>query len=45
MTASEAGTGLMLCSDLIFFSRVEATAKAAGLKVTQARSTAASSAG
>jgi DNA-binding NarL/FixJ family response regulator len=41
MTAPEAGPGLMLCSDLIFFSRVETTAKAAGLTVKQARSAAA----
>jgi len=31
----------MLCDDLIFFSRVAATARAAGLEVRQARSTAA----
>ena len=30
--------GLMLCDDLIFFSRVAATAKAAGLAVKQVRS-------
>ncbi len=29
--------GLMLCDDLIFFSRVAATARAAGLTVRQAR--------
>ena len=28
-------TGLMLCDDLIFFSRVSATARAAGLNVKQ----------
>lgn len=32
------GSGLMLCDDLIFFSRVAATAQAAGLVVRQARS-------
>ena len=30
--------GLMLCDDLIFFSRVAATARAAGLTVKQVRS-------
>ena len=33
--------GLMLCDDLIFYSRVSATARAAGLVVRQARSAAA----
>ena len=33
--------GLMLCDDLIFFSRVAGTARAAGLVVKQARTTAA----
>ena len=33
--------GLMLCDDLIFFSRVAATAKAAGLRIRQVRSVAA----
>ncbi|QDU22570.1 response regulator [Urbifossiella limnaea] len=33
--------GVMLCDDLIFFSRVAATARAAGLTVKQARTTAA----
>lgn len=33
--------GLMLCDDLIFFSRVAATARAAGLTVRQARTAAA----
>ncbi len=31
--------GLMLCDDLIFYSRVSATARAAGLSVRQARTT------
>jgi CheY-like chemotaxis protein len=31
------GSGIMLCDDLIFFSRVAATARAAGLEVKQAR--------
>lgn len=31
--------GVMLCDDLIFFSRVAATARAAGLTVKQARTT------
>jgi CheY-like chemotaxis protein len=35
------GTGLMLCDDLIFFSRVAATARARGLVVRQVRSAAA----
>lgn len=35
---AEAGYGVMLCDDLIFFSRVAATARAAGLEVRQARS-------
>lgn len=34
-------TGLMLCDDLIFFSRVAGTARAAGLVVKQARTPAA----
>lgn len=34
------GSGIMLCDDLIIFSRVAATAKAAGFAVKQARSTA-----
>ena len=33
--------GVMLCDDLIFFSRVSGTARAAGLSVKQARSVAA----
>ena len=41
MTSPEPAPGLMLCDDLIFFSRVAATAKAAGLHVRQARSAAA----
>ena len=35
------GNGIMLCDDLIFYSRVAATARAAGLEVKQARSAAA----
>ncbi|MDB5313883.1 MAG: Response regulator receiver domain protein [Gemmataceae bacterium] len=35
------GRGVMLCDDLIFFSRVAATARAAGLEVKQVRSAAA----
>lgn len=31
------GSGLMLCDDLIFYSRVSATARAAGLAVRQVR--------
>ena len=38
---TEAGRGLMLCDDLIFFSRVAATARAAGLEVKQVRTPAA----
>ena len=34
-------TGLMLCDDLIFFSRVAGTARAAGLVVKQAKTPAA----
>lgn len=34
-------TGVMLCDDLIFFSRVSGTARAAGLTVRQARTAAA----
>ena len=34
------GTGIMLCDDLIFFSRVAAIASAAGFTVKQARTTA-----
>ena len=41
MTTAEPAPGLMLCDDLIFFSRVATTAKAAGLRVKQARSVAA----
>lgn len=41
MTTAEPAPGLMLCDDLIFFSRVATTAKAAGLRVKQARSAAA----
>lgn len=37
MTAVEPANGVMLCDDLIFFSRVLATARAAGLTVKQAR--------
>lgn len=36
-----AGSGIMLCDDLIFFSRVAATARAVGLVVRQARTPAA----
>ncbi|HJZ57207.1 MAG TPA: hypothetical protein VKE74_19715 [Gemmataceae bacterium] len=36
-----AGVGVMLCDDLIFFSRVAGTARAAGLSVRQARTPAA----
>lgn len=36
-----AGIGIMLCDDLIFFSRVAAIARAAGLIVRQARTLAA----
>ncbi len=35
------GTGIMICDDLIFFSRVLSTARAAGLSVKQARTAAA----
>ena len=35
------GSGIMLCDDLIFYSRVAATARAAGLVVKQARTPAA----
>ena len=35
------GYGIMLCDDLIFFSRVAATARAAGLEVKQVRTAAA----
>lgn len=38
MTAPEPAAGLMLCDDLIFFSRVAGTAKAHGLSVRQLRS-------
>ena len=38
MTAPEPAAGLMLCDDLIFFSRVAGTAKARGLAVKQLRS-------
>ena len=38
MTEPPPVQGLMLCDDLIFFSRVAATAKAAGLAVKQVRS-------
>ena len=41
MTAPEPAYGVMLCDDLIFFSRVAATARAAGLVVKQARTAAA----
>lgn len=34
---SEPANGLMLCDDLIFFSRVSGTARAAGLSVAQFR--------
>lgn len=40
MTTPEPASGVMLCDDLIFFSRVAATARAAGLVVRQARSAA-----
>lgn len=35
---TDASTGIMICDDLIFFSRVASTARAAGLQVRQARS-------
>jgi CheY-like chemotaxis protein len=41
VTAPEPAYGVMLCDDLIFFSRVAATARAAGLVVKQARTAAA----
>jgi hypothetical protein len=39
--AAPAGIGIMICDDLIFFSRVASTARAAGLTVKQARTAAA----
>ena len=40
VTAAAAPDGLMLCDDLIFFSRVSGTARAAGLSVRMVRSAA-----
>ena len=40
MTAPEPGYGVVLCDDLIFFSKVSAVARALGLPVRQARTAA-----